>query len=172
MGRGAGCLVPARWLLEDLFIRARAWCWGTWLSTSGLWRLGCEQSQRRAGRFRAERTPWPVVATSAAPGWHCASARQPAPLFSEPAGERVVFKDGPFNGTTGKEDLWSLESAFQEKTESWRVTVREMNTSQDFRQTMSKKFPFILEVYYKSIEQSGMYGIREQDQEKWFNSKN
>ncbi|XP_062065252.1 protein CEBPZOS isoform X1 [Lepus europaeus] len=47
-----------------------------------------------------------------------------------------------------------------------------MNTSQDFRQTMSKKFPFILEVYYKSIEQSGMYGIREQDQEKWFNSKN
>nr|XP_044628190.1 protein CEBPZOS isoform X1 [Equus asinus]XP_044628191.1 protein CEBPZOS isoform X1 [Equus asinus]XP_044628192.1 protein CEBPZOS isoform X1 [Equus asinus]XP_044628193.1 protein CEBPZOS isoform X1 [Equus asinus] len=46
-----------------------------------------------------------------------------------------------------------------------------MNTSQDFRQTMSKKFPFILEVYYKSIEQSGMYGIREQDQEKWLNSK-
>ncbi|XP_075391438.1 protein CEBPZOS isoform X2 [Tenrec ecaudatus] len=46
-----------------------------------------------------------------------------------------------------------------------------MNTSQDFRQTMNKKFPFILEVYYKSIEQSGMYGIREQDQEKWLNSK-
>ncbi|XP_030873541.1 protein CEBPZOS-like, partial [Leptonychotes weddellii] len=38
-----------------------------------------------------------------------------------------------------------------------------MNTSQDFRQTMSKKFPFILEIYYKSIEQSGMYGVREQD---------
>ncbi|XP_077620399.1 protein CEBPZOS isoform X1 [Crocuta crocuta] len=47
-----------------------------------------------------------------------------------------------------------------------------MNTSQDFRQTMSKKFPFILEVYYKSIEQSGMYGVRQQDQEKWLNSKN
>ncbi|XP_071064872.1 protein CEBPZOS isoform X1 [Dasypus novemcinctus] len=47
-----------------------------------------------------------------------------------------------------------------------------LNTSQDFRQTMSKKFPFILEVYYKSIEQSGMYGIRQQDQEKWLNSKN
>ncbi|XP_075856791.1 protein CEBPZOS-like isoform X2 [Microcebus murinus] len=47
-----------------------------------------------------------------------------------------------------------------------------MNTSQDFRQTMSKKFPFILEVYYRSIEQSGMYGIRIQDQEKWLNSKN
>ncbi|XP_039328491.1 protein CEBPZOS-like [Saimiri boliviensis] len=38
-----------------------------------------------------------------------------------------------------------------------------MHTSQDFRQTMSKKFPFILEVYYKSTEQSGMYGIRELD---------
>ncbi|XP_043324279.1 protein CEBPZOS isoform X2 [Cervus canadensis] len=47
-----------------------------------------------------------------------------------------------------------------------------MNTSQDFRHTMSKKFPFILEVYYKSIEHSGMYGIREQDQEKWLSSKN
>ncbi|XP_012583049.1 PREDICTED: protein CEBPZOS isoform X1 [Condylura cristata] len=47
-----------------------------------------------------------------------------------------------------------------------------MNTSQDFRQTMNKKFPFILEVYYKSIEQSGVYGLREQDQEKWLNSKN
>ncbi|XP_037694229.1 protein CEBPZOS-like [Choloepus didactylus] len=47
-----------------------------------------------------------------------------------------------------------------------------MNTSQDFRQTMSKKFPFILEVYYKSFYHSGMYGIRQQDQEKWMNSKN
>ncbi|XP_025717473.1 protein CEBPZOS-like [Callorhinus ursinus] len=47
-----------------------------------------------------------------------------------------------------------------------------MNTSQDFRQTMSKKFPSILEVYYKSIEQSGLYGVREQEQEKWLNSKN
>nr|XP_020144204.1 protein CEBPZOS isoform X2 [Microcebus murinus] len=50
--------------------------------------------------------------------------------------------------------------------------LAKMNTSQDFRQTMSKKFPFILEVYYRSIEQSGMYGIRIQDQEKWLNSKN
>ncbi|XP_041629863.1 protein CEBPZOS-like [Vulpes lagopus] len=46
-----------------------------------------------------------------------------------------------------------------------------MNTSQDFRQTMRKKFSFILEVYYKSIEQSGMYGVREQDQERWLNSQ-
>ncbi|XP_043324281.1 protein CEBPZOS isoform X4 [Cervus canadensis] len=28
------------------------------------------------------------------------------------------------------------------------------------------------QVYYKSIEHSGMYGIREQDQEKWLSSKN
>lgn len=49
---------------------------------------------------------------------------------------------------------------------------QKMNSSQDFRQTMSKRFPFILEVYYKSIEQSGLYGTREQDQENWLNSKN
>ncbi|KAM9050518.1 protein CEBPZOS-like [Megaptera novaeangliae] len=49
---------------------------------------------------------------------------------------------------------------------------KKMNASQDFRQTMSKKFPFILKVYYKSTEHSGMYGIREQDQEKWLNNKN
>ncbi|KAK7797702.1 hypothetical protein U0070_014366 [Myodes glareolus] len=84
---------------------------------------------------------------------------------------------------------------------------KKMNSSQDFRQTMSKTFPFILEgftnagqafhhsyaphpmdgslnssngkeqhfvsiVYYKSIEQSGMYGVREKDQEKWLDSKN
>ncbi|XP_061030005.1 protein CEBPZOS-like [Eubalaena glacialis] len=49
---------------------------------------------------------------------------------------------------------------------------RKMNTSQEFRQTMSKKFPFILEVYCKSTEHYRMYGIREKDQEKWLNSKN
>ncbi|XP_025741459.1 protein CEBPZOS-like [Callorhinus ursinus] len=42
-----------------------------------------------------------------------------------------------------------------------------MNTSQDCRQTMSKKFPFILELYYKSDSvQLRMYGFRQQDQEK------
>ncbi|XP_036922449.1 protein CEBPZOS [Sturnira hondurensis] len=51
------------------------------------------------------------------------------------------------------------------------VLFKKMDTSQDFRQTMNKKFPSILEVYYKSIEYSGMYGIREQDQEKWLNNK-
>ncbi|XP_035883763.1 protein CEBPZOS isoform X2 [Phyllostomus discolor] len=51
------------------------------------------------------------------------------------------------------------------------VLFRKMDTSQDFRQTMSKKFPSILEVYYKSIEYSGMYGIRQQDEEKWLNNK-
>ncbi|XP_028729100.1 protein CEBPZOS-like [Peromyscus leucopus] len=52
------------------------------------------------------------------------------------------------------------------------VLFRKMNSSQDFRQTMSKKFPFALEVYYKCIEQSGIYGVREGDQEKWLESKN
>ncbi|XP_044516901.1 protein CEBPZOS isoform X2 [Gracilinanus agilis] len=47
-----------------------------------------------------------------------------------------------------------------------------MNTSQDFRHTMSKRFPFILEVYYKSNEWAGLYGIREHDQEKWLSRKN
>ncbi|XP_049640244.1 protein CEBPZOS [Suncus etruscus] len=46
-----------------------------------------------------------------------------------------------------------------------------MNTSQDFRQKMSERFPIVLEVYYKSMEQSGTHGIREQDQEKWFNGR-
>ncbi|XP_045331084.1 protein CEBPZOS-like [Leopardus geoffroyi] len=36
-----------------------------------------------------------------------------------------------------------------------------MNTIQDFRQTMSQKFPFILKVYYTSVERSGMHGVRE-----------
>ncbi|XP_028018600.1 protein CEBPZOS-like [Balaenoptera acutorostrata] len=52
------------------------------------------------------------------------------------------------------------------------LLFRKMNTSQEFRQTMSKKFPFILEVCCKSTEHYGMYGIREKDQEKWLNSKN
>ncbi|XP_012330853.1 protein CEBPZOS [Aotus nancymaae] len=47
-----------------------------------------------------------------------------------------------------------------------------MHGSQDFRQTMSKKFPFILKVYYKSTEMSGIYGIRELDEKKWLESKN
>lgn len=52
------------------------------------------------------------------------------------------------------------------------ILFKKMDSSQDFRQTMSKTFPFILEVYYKSIEQSGMYGVREKDQQKWLDSKN
>ncbi|KAM9354643.1 protein CEBPZOS-like [Pholidichthys leucotaenia] len=42
-----------------------------------------------------------------------------------------------------------------------------MNTSQDFRSTMNRKFPSVLEVYYKSNEWAGIYGIRERDQEVW-----
>ncbi|NXS84752.1 CEBOS protein, partial [Erpornis zantholeuca] len=43
---------------------------------------------------------------------------------------------------------------------------------QDFRYTMQKRFPSILEVYYKSNEWSGIHGIREDDQLTWLSSKN
>ncbi|NWT10262.1 CEBOS protein, partial [Vireo altiloquus] len=42
----------------------------------------------------------------------------------------------------------------------------------DFRYTMQKRFPSILEVYYKSNEWSGIHGIREDDQMTWLSSKN
>ncbi|XP_039604033.1 protein CEBPZOS-like [Polypterus senegalus] len=42
-----------------------------------------------------------------------------------------------------------------------------MNTSQDFRNTMNKKFPSILQIYYKSNELAGIYGIKEKDEEAW-----
>uniref|UniRef100_A0A3B5ATF9 CEBPZ opposite strand n=1 Tax=Stegastes partitus TaxID=144197 RepID=A0A3B5ATF9_9TELE len=42
-----------------------------------------------------------------------------------------------------------------------------MNNSQDFRNTMNKRFPSILEVYYKSNEWAGIPGIRERDHEAW-----
>ncbi|XP_023599499.1 protein CEBPZOS-like [Myotis lucifugus] len=51
------------------------------------------------------------------------------------------------------------------------VLFNKMNTSQDFKQRMSKKFPFISEDDYKSIEHSAIRGIRKEDQEKWLNSK-
>ncbi|NWX65108.1 CEBOS protein, partial [Promerops cafer] len=41
-----------------------------------------------------------------------------------------------------------------------------------FRYTMQKRFPSILEVYYKSNERSGIHGIRENDQMTWLSSKN
>uniref|UniRef100_A0ACB8FLK4 Uncharacterized protein n=2 Tax=Sphaerodactylus townsendi TaxID=933632 RepID=A0ACB8FLK4_9SAUR len=47
-----------------------------------------------------------------------------------------------------------------------------MDTSQDFRQKMNRRYPSILEVYYKSNEWSGIYGLRERDQETWLSSKN
>ncbi|XP_027706188.1 protein CEBPZOS [Vombatus ursinus] len=52
------------------------------------------------------------------------------------------------------------------------LLFNKMNTNQDFRHTMSKRFPLILEVYYKSNEWAGLYGIREHDQEDWLNRKN
>ncbi|XP_062980354.1 protein CEBPZOS [Elgaria multicarinata webbii] len=47
-----------------------------------------------------------------------------------------------------------------------------MDRSQDFRQKMNRRFPSILEVYYKCNEWSGIYGIRERDQETWLSNKN
>ncbi|XP_044865263.1 protein CEBPZOS isoform X1 [Mauremys mutica] len=47
-----------------------------------------------------------------------------------------------------------------------------MDTNQDFRHTMNRRFPSILEVYYKSNEWAGVYGIKEKDQLKWQSSKN
>ncbi|XP_038670517.1 protein CEBPZOS-like [Scyliorhinus canicula] len=46
-----------------------------------------------------------------------------------------------------------------------------MNVSQEFRHTVNRRFPSILEVYYKSNEWAGIYGIREQDQETWSNKQ-
>ncbi|XP_071394845.1 protein CEBPZOS-like [Centroberyx affinis] len=42
-----------------------------------------------------------------------------------------------------------------------------MNTSQDFRNTMNRRFPSVLEVYYQSNEWAGIYGLRERDREAW-----
>uniref|UniRef100_A0A8C6Z5H6 CEBOS protein n=1 Tax=Nothoprocta perdicaria TaxID=30464 RepID=A0A8C6Z5H6_NOTPE len=42
----------------------------------------------------------------------------------------------------------------------------------DFRYTMQKRFPSILEVYYKSNEWAGIHGIRENDRMTWLSSKN
>ncbi|XP_074899179.1 protein CEBPZOS [Buteo buteo] len=52
------------------------------------------------------------------------------------------------------------------------LLYRAMDRSQDFRYTMQKRFPSILEVYYKSNEWSGIHGIRENDQMMWLSSKN
>ncbi|XP_076219821.1 protein CEBPZOS [Aptenodytes patagonicus] len=52
------------------------------------------------------------------------------------------------------------------------LLYRAMDRSQDFRYTMQKRFPSILEVYYKSNEWSGIHGIRENDQMTWLSSKN
>ncbi|KAM3930307.1 protein CEBPZOS isoform 2-T2 [Leptodactylus fuscus] len=47
-----------------------------------------------------------------------------------------------------------------------------MDSSQDFRQTMSRRFPPVLEVYYKSNEWAGIHGIRERDAVAWETKKN
>ncbi|XP_064014780.1 protein CEBPZOS [Pogoniulus pusillus] len=52
------------------------------------------------------------------------------------------------------------------------LLYRAMDRSQDFRYTMQKRFPSILEAYYKSNEWSGIHGIRENDQVTWLSGKN
>ncbi|KAM4695046.1 protein CEBPZOS [Discoglossus pictus] len=47
-----------------------------------------------------------------------------------------------------------------------------MNSSQDFRHTMNRRFPSVLEVFYRSNEWAGVYGIREQDAETWHTKGN
>ncbi|KAL2081845.1 hypothetical protein ACEWY4_021663 [Coilia grayii] len=42
-----------------------------------------------------------------------------------------------------------------------------MNSSRDFRSTMNRRLPSVLELYYKSNEWAGIYGIRELDQAAW-----
>ncbi|XP_034555143.1 protein CEBPZOS-like [Notolabrus celidotus] len=42
-----------------------------------------------------------------------------------------------------------------------------MNNSQDFRSSVNRKFPSVLEVYYQSNEWAGVYGVRERDHEAW-----
>lgn len=49
---------------------------------------------------------------------------------------------------------------------------KKRNISQDFRQTMSKEFPFILKVYFKATEHTKVQNQSAQDREKWLNSKN
>ncbi|KFO05032.1 hypothetical protein N312_09005, partial [Balearica regulorum gibbericeps] len=50
--------------------------------------------------------------------------------------------------------------------------VTDLSFLSDFRYKMQKRFPSILEVYYKSNEWSGIHGIRENDQMAWLSSKN
>ncbi|XP_027309690.2 protein CEBPZOS [Anas acuta] len=52
------------------------------------------------------------------------------------------------------------------------LLYRAMDSSRDFRYTMQKRFPSILEVYYKSNEWAGIHGIKENDQMAWLSNKN
>ena len=48
--------------------------------------------------------------------------------------------------------MWPFSGAY--------FLFKKMNTSQDVKRKMSKKSPFILEVYYKSIEHCGIRGLK------------
>ncbi|XP_016889001.1 protein CEBPZOS [Cynoglossus semilaevis] len=44
---------------------------------------------------------------------------------------------------------------------------QQMDKSQDFRSSMKRRCPSVLEVYYQSNEWAGQHGVRERDQEAW-----
>ncbi|XP_073483803.1 protein CEBPZOS isoform X2 [Aquarana catesbeiana] len=47
------------------------------------------------------------------------------------------------------------------------VLYHKMDSSQDFRYTMNRRLPSVLEVYYKSNEWAGLHGKREKDAQAW-----
>ncbi|TFK09315.1 microtubule-associated protein 10 [Platysternon megacephalum] len=93
----------------------------------------------------------------AKPDCACAGERVPPPEGMEPVA-RKIFKG-----------VLLLEMA---GVAGACLLFYRMDTNQDFRHTMNRRFPSILEVYYKSNEWSGVYGKREEDQLKWLSSKN
>ncbi|XP_077342575.1 protein CEBPZOS isoform X2 [Lithobates pipiens] len=47
------------------------------------------------------------------------------------------------------------------------VLYYKMDSSQDFRYTMNRRLPPVLELYYKSNEWAGVHGKREKDEQAW-----
>ncbi|XP_056436572.1 protein CEBPZOS-like isoform X1 [Gadus chalcogrammus] len=83
---------------------------------------------------------------------HRSGADQMAPRTLEPLAKRL------FKGLIALE-LLGVFGAYG--------LFHKMNTSQDFRNTMNRRLPSVLEVYYQSNEWAGVYGIREQDHQTW-----
>ncbi|XP_063774049.1 protein CEBPZOS isoform X3 [Pseudophryne corroboree] len=52
------------------------------------------------------------------------------------------------------------------------LLYHKIDSSQDFRHTMNRRLPSVLEVYYKSNEWAGIQGLREKDALAWNTKKN